>query len=277
VTDADPLVILAALGVSQPRDVAPVSGGWDTALWRVDTADGQRYALRVFRPEQAQTCRREALVMRTLADLGLPVPEVYAEGINRNRPALLMKWCVGRPILQEVAARPWCVWRLGVAIGRVHARIHAVEVTDALAQALPHIGVGNGPPSVLHMDYHPLNVMTDSRGVTGVLDWANVGLGDRRSDLARTVTILRLAPTPPGTPKALLRTLRGILEAAWRSGYREGQPMDPFKDMDPFYAWAGAWMERDLRPKLGRPGVWLQESDLTGIHRWTLARQKKGT
>jgi len=32
------------------------------------------------------------------------------------------------------------------------------------------------------------------------------------------------------------------------------------------------FMERDLRPKLGRPGVWLQESDLARIRRWTSRR-----
>jgi hypothetical protein len=42
-------------------------------------------------------------------------------------------------------------------------------------------------------------------------------------------------------------------------------------------AWAGAWMERDLRAKLGRPGVWLQETDLARIHRWTLARRRSKT
>jgi aminoglycoside phosphotransferase (APT) family kinase protein len=125
------------------------------------------------------------------------------------------------------------------------------------------------------MDYHPLNVMTDGRSITGVLDWANVAIGDRRLDLARSVTILRLAPTPPGTPVFALRTLRGILESAWRSGYRQARQMNPFVDMDPLYAWAGEWMERDLRRKLGRPGVWLQESDLSRIHDWTLARRRE--
>jgi aminoglycoside phosphotransferase (APT) family kinase protein len=157
-------------------------------------------------------------------------------------------------------------------MGRVHARIHATAVTDALTQGLPRIDVGDGPQSVLHMDYHPLNVMTDDRTITGVLDWANVAVGDPGLDLARTVTILRLAPTPPGTP-TLLQMLRMVLEVAWRNGYRQGQPTDPFMDMNPYYAWAGEWMERDLRPKLGRPGVWLQETDLARIHRWTLARR----
>jgi hypothetical protein len=39
--------------------------------------------------------------------------------------------------------------------------------------------------------------------------------------------------------------------------------------MAAFYAWAGARMERDLRPKLGEPGVWLQPGDLARMHGWT--------
>ena len=63
----DPLPILAALGISQPGRVTPIAGGWDTSLWRVEDSGRHAYALRVFRPEQAPTCRREALVMRALA------------------------------------------------------------------------------------------------------------------------------------------------------------------------------------------------------------------
>jgi hypothetical protein len=47
--------------------------------------------------------------------------------------------------------------------------------------------------------------------------------------------------------------------------------------MAPFYAWAGALMERDLRPKLGRPGVWLHERDLTRIRRWTEGWNQQNT
>jgi hypothetical protein len=39
--------------------------------------------------------------------------------------------------------------------------------------------------------------------------------------------------------------------------------------MNPFYVWAGEWMERDLRGKLGKPGVWLEPSDLARISAWT--------
>ena len=212
--------------------------------------------------------------MRFAVAGGLPVPEVSAEGTSGGRPALLMSWCPGRTLLAELQARPWRIWSLGVAFGRMHARIHSLAVPAALRDVVPTWDAERedlAAPSLLHMDYHPLNVMVDGGQVTGVLDWANVRIGDRRADLARTVTLLRLPPLPPGTPAIVQLVLRPLLEAAWRAGYRQLQMVDPFVDMAPFYAWAGAMMERDLRPKLGRPGVWLHESDLARIQRWTLA------
>ena len=265
----DPLRVLSDLGIAPPGRATPVVGGWDTQLWRVDTLDGPQFALRVFRPEQMAACRREVLVMRTLAARRLPVPSVVAYGISGDRPALLMSWCLGRPVLHQLTAEPWLVWNLGMAMGRVHARIHQEPVDVNLAQQLPTIELGEGRRCILHMDFHPLNVMTNGRRITGVLDWANVAVGDARADLARTVTILRLAPTPPGSPTLLFRGLRAILELGWRTGYGNGA----FAGIDPFYVWAGEWMERDLATKLGRPGVWLQPSDLAQITRWTRARR----
>jgi aminoglycoside phosphotransferase (APT) family kinase protein len=171
----------------------------------------------------------------------------------------------------------------------MHARIHALPVPAALTNVVPIWDPGRedlaanllarlqqpASTSLLHLDYHPLNVMVDGEQVTGVLDWANVAVGDRRADLARTVTLMRLPPLPPGTPAIVQLVMRPLLEAAWRSGYRELQMVDPFVDMAPFYAWAGTMMQRDLRPKLGRPGVWLRERDLARMQRWTLAWKKQ--
>jgi aminoglycoside phosphotransferase (APT) family kinase protein len=259
-----------------------VTGGWDTALWRVQTG-ANTSALRVFRAEQADTFRREARAMRAAAQVGIPVPTIRAEGICAGRPALLLSWCAGLPLLDAVQARPWRIWNLGRMMGRMHARIHAVQVPEsaALRAWAPHAEdadaalharlralTAESASALLHLDYHPLNIMTDGNRITGVLDWANVAVGDPRVDVARTVAILRLAPTPPGaTPAVLTFGSRRVLEAAWRSGYQT--VAGPFTDMAPFYAWAGAMMERDLAAKIGRPGIWLQQSDLAGIQRWT--------
>jgi len=160
-------------------------------------------------------------------------------------------------------------------MGRMHARLHRIQVNDLLTKELPRIEVGDDPACIIHLDFHPLNLTTDGHQVTGVLDWANVALGDARADLARTVTLLRLAPAPPGSPTLLVGVLRGVLEVAWRKGYRRGDLTDSFRGMKPFYVWAGEWMESDMGRKLGKPGVWLQPSDLARIREWT-RRQRGG-
>lgn len=45
-------------------------------------------------------------------------------------------------------------------------------------------------PSLVHMDYHPLNVMVRGARVTGVIDWVNADVGDRHLDAATTAVIL---------------------------------------------------------------------------------------
>src|SRR6476620_3840651 len=71
--DLDPHAILAALGITGAAEATPVSGGSDTAIWRV--AHGRQiYALRLFRAEQAATCQREIAAMRAAQAGGLPVP-----------------------------------------------------------------------------------------------------------------------------------------------------------------------------------------------------------
>lgn len=44
--------------------------------------------------------------------------------------------------------------------------------------------------SLVHMDYHPLNVMVSGVHVTGVIDWVNTDVGDRHLDAAMTAVIL---------------------------------------------------------------------------------------
>lgn len=46
------------------------------------------------------------------------------------------------------------------------------------------------PATLIHMDYHPQNVMVSAFRVTGVLDWVNADFGDRYLCAATTATIL---------------------------------------------------------------------------------------
>lgn len=260
------ITIAAALGLTGITGAFPVHGGNDTEIWRV-VAGNESYALRLFRPDRAQVREKEVLVMRTAAAAGVPVPRVPGSGAWRGRPVLPLSWCAGRPLWEELRDRPEVVQQVGEEFGKMQARIHATEVTPEMAGALPSwmdwVGPGEdallgrlrdtGPrkQAMLHLDYHPLNVLTDGSGISGVLDWANARVGDPRADLARTYTILRVEPYLPDREPSRLTRIRRQLARGWRRGY-EGEGGD-FREMPPFMAWAGAVMLRDLAPRVGMP------------------------
>jgi len=278
--ELDPIAILDALGFLGPARTTPVTGGLDAAIWKVERGT-ETYALRVLRPEQAPVATREAAAMAAAAAAGLPVPRVHAAGSWRDRPAMLLDWCPGRPVADELPTHPWRAWTLGFQMGRTQAAIHDLAVPDAFAETTSWRNLSGEnarlqawldrvparAPALLHLDYHPLNVLADGARLSAVLDWANARPGDPRADLARTVSILRLAPLPVGPVGAAARGTIRLLEAGWRRGYE--QTAGPMGDMRPFYAWAGAMMERDLAQHVGHPGAaWLTEAHMDRIRRW---------
>ena len=281
--DLDPHLILAALGFMGAAEATPVAGGADTAIWRV--AHGrQLYALRVFRAEQAETCRREIAAMRAAIAGGLPVPAIHLAGSWRDRPALLLSWCAGEPLLRTLQRRPAQLWRLGTQFGRMQAAVHTIAPAqtpelrpgdwigwagaDETALQTRLCAVAADTAQLLHLDYHPLNVMTDGQRMTAVLDWANAQVGDPRADVARSYSILAIDPSLPRWPHITL--FRWMLARAWQRGYE--QVAGPLSDMPLFYAWAGAVMLRDLAPRAAQSD-WGMRFDR--VRRWTNAWKRR--
>ena len=274
-TNMQPLEILSSLGIYGPSTVTPIQGGFDMAMWKVEY-EGQTYALRVFRPGEHEDCERERVVMAAARTAGLPVPEVHRAGIWRDRPALLLTWLAGRMLADELRARPWHLWRLGIVFGRMQAAIHMVPAPGLLRQQ-PEAWITwqcegertlqdrlhqllSDKVALLHLDYHPRNVLTDGKQITGIVDWTNAHAGDPRADAARTVSILRV---DPAARKPLLQRcgLR-IFELAWRIGYQRAGGR--LKEMPLFYAWAGTVIQRDLAHRYKHV-----PQELNPAHHWT--------
>lgn len=187
----DPRAILAGLGVTDATAIVPVFGGWDTALWRVERAGTNgAFALRVYPPGREESCRGELTAMWLAAAAGLPVPRVQAAGQWGDRAAILLSWCKGQPLLHALWERPWRVLSLCATAGRVQATMHAASVPEHL-RPIDHSWIPLAGPDeqllqehlralplrtdgLLHLDYHPLNVMVAGTRVTGVLDWTRM-------------------------------------------------------------------------------------------------------
>ncbi len=262
----DPAAIVAGLGL-HGATVSQVQTGTDNqAIFRVEHG-AQAYALRVLNPHQLRSYHREMEAMRAASRAGIPVPEIHANIVWEDRPVLLLAWCSGLPFLRTLERRLWRIWPLGVAYGRMQAAIHRVAGPPEL-DADPRAWIelaGPGEPALqrrlralaqpraalLHLDYHPLNVMSDGTAITGVLDWNNTCVGDPRACMARTYQILHAGPFGPGRTPLYVRVFSLLLAEAWRRGYE--QVAGPQRDMALFYAWAGAYMQQDMAQHVARP------------------------
>jgi aminoglycoside phosphotransferase (APT) family kinase protein len=249
----DPIAVLRDLGIGGNLSVERMTGGADMLNWRVATAENV-FVLRVFRPDQGPAADREAAAIEVAAS-AVPVPRVLGRGVWEDRPVTLLEWCPGRPLWQELAsAQPATAEAFGVEFGRIEARIHGLRAPEdwptntwlrwAADEAISErAGAMQESPALLHLDFHPANVLVQDGHITAVLDWVNARAGDARADVARTYSILVADPSARKEDWPSRAFRRG-----WRSGYaREaGWPAG----LAPFVAWAGAVMRRDLAERL---------------------------
>lgn len=274
----EPRSALASLGYTETSEPRRVRGGWDTLLWRFQTPDGAEHSLRVYYlPRRQEIARRERIALEACARAGLPAPRVETVGECEGLPAMVLSWCPGRPILSFIEKKPWAMWRLGRLFGRTQAQLHAVAPPPEFVENAPQewanrveerysglasaaLSLGLATDSLIHMDYHPLNVLSDGNALTGIVDWAGAAAGDRRADLARTEVTLLAAPVPPGPASTLLNLTRAVVLRAWRSGYEE--LAGPMPDYRPLMAWAGATLLGEIILVVGRPNVWGTDADV---------------
>lgn len=255
----DPGLILADLGISPVHTITRVEGGADTAVWRVEHGR-EVSALRVFRADQTASARREEIALAVSAEAGIPGPTVRQAGVWQDRPVLLLSWCPGRPLVEILLTQPSLLRPLAFEFGRMQARIHAVPAPAAFCRSdIPSSAIRS---ILLHGDYHPGNVLTDESSVTAVLDWVNVGAGDPRTDLARTIALLRVNDPLFGIPPPQFRAMCRSFETAWRRGYES--LAGPISDLTLFYVQAGT--ER-LDDQGDKPDT--SAAQLARIRRWT--------
>lgn len=257
-----PLEALAALGITTVTAASPVTGGADAEIWRVEHG-GLVSALRILRAEQAPTARVEQIAMRA-ASAVLPVPEIRAFGAWNDRPVMLIEWMPGETLQQVATADLRKATEWGRLLGEAQARLHEVEAPVGLPPAReswlgrlnPETPAGATGSTLLHFDFHPLNVLIHEGQVSGVIDWANAAAGDPRLDAARTWAILESAPVIfPGMDKTSSRSVLSQFSRGWRAAYEERR--GPLGDINPFLRWALIATSRDLTkasPRKGRKG-----------------------
>ena len=281
--DIEPHRLLDQLGFDETSEPVAVPDGWETLMWRFTTPHGAEHALRVYCLDNGeQSARRERIGMEACAAAGIATPRIEAAGAFDGLPAVVQTWCPGETLIRRGQRRPWQLPRLAREFGRLQARLHTIPAPDELragaprdwlTQLLPrHIHLaerllvaGVSSDALVHLDYHPLNVIVGD-AEPAIIDWAYAAAGDVRADLALTAVALQIAPSPRRSRMKLVERLtRSFVTRAWLKGYRDVAGDVP--DYRPFMAWACAFRYRVTDAALGRPGVWATPADQEELQR----------
>lgn len=255
------------LGLASDADIEPASGGASGAAWRVRRAEAS-YVLRLG-SSVALTDARLAAMATALAG-GLPVPRLIRRVTTAEVDALLLSWLPGRTLSDLLVADPKSAPRWGRLMGEMQRRLHRIEapatVIDVLDDAVHPFVAGRAiaklpdGEALLHLDWHPLNLLSDDgSGISGIVDWDNARRGHPSLDLARTDSLLTVEPSLTSIP-AEIRARLSELREAWADGYGPEAQAIPAA----CHAWAGRVMLADLEPRYAD-----SPSALDELRRWT--------
>ncbi|HEX5269007.1 MAG TPA: phosphotransferase [Gemmataceae bacterium] len=264
----------------RPRPVAGLPRRFDRPL-----------VLRLYAgPHGLARARREFSAQCHVFRHGYPVPEpllLEEDSDLLGGPFLVMEQVPGPTLLDRLRTNWTRILAVPAQLARLHARLHALPPDglangdgpflgrqldelrrttrtydlDGLTAGLRWLNDHRPPdpdsPCLLHLDFHPVNLIARADGEGAVLDWSEADVGDRHADLAMTTLMLRCAPVEglAAHERLVAPLTRWLLARRYRVVYRRRAPFDRER-LRYYFAWAC------LR-RLATYGMWLRAGPLT--------------
>jgi aminoglycoside phosphotransferase (APT) family kinase protein len=177
--------------------------------------------------------RHEFAVQRNLHHQNYPVPEPFLleESCEHfGGPFLIMEELEGQTFYDNLLYFTWMMWPRTAAMAAMHARLHNLPTDgfpapngpfldrrlqemltliqdyrlEGLRQGWEWLAANRPPapatPRILHLDYHPLNLLCGWYPSLSVLDWTESDLGDPHADVA--TSLMLMACCSAGEPNA---------------------------------------------------------------------------
>jgi aminoglycoside phosphotransferase (APT) family kinase protein len=224
--------------------------------------------------------------------LGYPVarPLLLEESCEPfGGPFLLMEWVPGQTLIDLLCDRPWRIWGGPVQMAEMHARLHRLPSAgfphppgpflerrlDEMRELIRAYGINGmragfdwlwqhrpelpARPCIIHLDFHPMNLLFEHDACSAILDWNESDVGDPHADVAATVVLLNSAPIdlPSLFHRFLALEARPMLRRRYLRAYRRRMPLDRGK-LAYYTAWAAF-------RRLSTWGIWLHGTPrLTG-------------
>ncbi|HZU39285.1 MAG TPA: phosphotransferase, partial [Gemmataceae bacterium] len=238
-------------------------------------------------PQGLPRLHHEFAAQERMAALDYPVARpllLEASSDHFGGPFMLMEEVPGRTLVDLLLARPWCIVRGPARMADLHTRLHRLPTAGFPAPPEPLLGRSlteldrlieeeNMPglrpglewlcqhrppdperPAVLHLDFHPLNLLFDGPRRATVLDWCEWDVGDYHADVATTMILFKsVALEWHGIWQNLARWPgRFVLLYGYLEAYHKQLRLDRHR-LRYYFTWAA------LR-RLGRYGRWLHST-----------------
>jgi aminoglycoside phosphotransferase (APT) family kinase protein len=270
---------IANLHYMQPLTVVPGGWETSTYRFQIQSSHtlAESYAhpliLRAYSSRHGVSrLRREFEVQAYLWERGFPVPRplLKEEGCwPLGGPFMIMEWIPGETLLHYLLENPMSIWRYPGYMAELQWRLNTLPVEDFPVPAGPHLPrnlkwLGQiirennldefapglewlqvhqpeppASPYIVHLDFHPLNLIIHEGRFEAVLDWSDADVGDYHADVAATLLLLDVAPVQMTSWKHWLISLpgQGILRRRYLRAYRRRMPIDKHK-LHYYLAWA---------------------------------------
>lgn len=252
-------------GLSYREAPQRLTGGYDTVVMRFVLDGGPapwsgQLVARIFADSpDATRAKREAAVHEAVSGQGYPAPAVlHCSEATTSPGAFLVMPLVEGVTLRAAMGSPRTLWKSAAMMAQWHARLHALDASGLapdersaamadwprmLSEQAKAAGVAGyeaalewahrnapttGRRSILHLDFHPGNMMIADGKVTGVLDWANGTTGDPAADVGTTMALLTMGPVEaPAAVTPVLNVIRKWLARRYAAEYLKLNPLPP--------------------------------------------------
>jgi aminoglycoside phosphotransferase (APT) family kinase protein len=184
-------------------------------------------------------------------------------------PFILMEWIPGMNLLEYLRRRFRRVLLVAGLLAEQHLYLHALSPAgfpgppgpfldrrldelqtliwsidlDGLTPALRWLQAHRPPPPrfarILHLDFHPVNLMVHEGRVAAVLDWGEADVGDVHADVAMSLVLLRTAAVEVHTlgERLLASAARWALARRYLRNYKRCITLNP-TTLRYYQAWA---------------------------------------
>lgn len=216
-------------------------------------------------PDQWERAHEEVAIQRFVVDRGFPAPRPLALGDAAGPfglPFMIMERLPGRTMIDHIGFNPTRVPKTFAGMAALHAQLHRLPVDgwpltddgsplvdrflELLRADAERLGVHDADSaldwlqqqrstvipeerSLCHGDFHPLNILVESADRMSVVDWGLAMVGDRHSDVANALALVRLVPTGSiggRAQQAVAGVLRRWAARRYLAAYRALLPLD---------------------------------------------------